>query len=137
MCGRIGVQRIYTDNLVVCTRSQVFVVRGEADRVDCARVMADGRQLLRLGIFGVVRVQDSFGRPDTYVAVCLLWSVKVASKAHRGRALRSWFHGPPAAVTSRFPSGETWQLYTSWSFKSPRMRVSGQRIAQMRTQSTG
>lgn len=26
---------------------------------------------------------------------------------------------PPAAVTRRDPSGETWQLYTSKSFKSP------------------
>jgi hypothetical protein len=26
---------------------------------------------------------------------------------------------PPAAVTSRVPSGETWQLYTSWSRSSP------------------
>jgi hypothetical protein len=101
--------------------------------VDRARVMANGRELFRFGIFGVVRVQDSFGRPDAYVAVYLLWSVIVASKAHRGRALRSWVYGPPAAVTRRFPSGETWQLYTSWSFKSPKMRACGQRIAQMRT----
>jgi hypothetical protein len=105
--------------------------------VDSARVMTDSCELLRLGVFGVVRVQDSFGRPDAYVAVCLLWSVIVASKAHRGRALRSWVYGPPAAVTRRFPSGETWQLYTSWSFKSPRMRADGQRIAQMRIRSSG
>jgi hypothetical protein len=97
--------------------------------VDSARVMTDSCELLRLGVFGVVRVQDSFGRPDAYVAVCLLWSVIVASKAHRGRALRSWVYGPPAAVT--------WQLYTSWSFKSPRMRADGQRIAQMRIRSSG
>jgi len=105
--------------------------------VDRARVMADSRELLRLGVFGVVRVQDSFGRPDAYVAVCMFLSVKMASKAHRGRALRLWVYGPPAAVTRRFPSGETWQLYTSWSFKSPRVRASGQRSAQMRICSSG
>lgn len=75
MCGRIGVQRIYTDDLVVRAGSQVFVVRGEAHRVDRARVMADGSELLWLGVFGVVRVQNGLGRPDAHIAVCLLLSV--------------------------------------------------------------
>jgi hypothetical protein len=69
MSGRIRVERVYADNLVVGARCNVFAVRGEADCVDGARVVTDRSQLLGLRILGVVRVQDGFGRPYAYVAI--------------------------------------------------------------------
>ena len=70
MRGRIRIQRIHTHDLIVGTRCQVFPMRRESDRVDGARVMADGCQLLRLRIFGVSRVEDSLGRPYSDVSIC-------------------------------------------------------------------
>ena len=42
--------------------------------MDGAGVVADGRELLRLRIRGVVGIQNGLGRPDTYIAVyrCVL-----------------------------------------------------------------
>jgi hypothetical protein len=70
MCRRIRVQRIDTYDLVVGAGCQVFAVRGEADCVDGARVVAHSCELLRLRIFGVCRVEDGFGGPYADVSIC-------------------------------------------------------------------
>ena len=70
MRGRSGIQRIHTDNLVVGARGQVFAVGGETHRVDRARVVAHSCELFRFRVVGVVRVQDSFGRPYPDIAIC-------------------------------------------------------------------
>ena len=74
MCWSILVECIDAYYFIVCTRSQVFAVGREANRMDGAGMVADSRELLRLRIRGVVGIQDGLGRPDTYIAVyrCVL-----------------------------------------------------------------
>ena len=69
MCGRIWIQRIYTDDLVVSARSQIFPIRREANGVDRARVMAYGSQLSGFFIIWIVRVENRFGGPNSNVAI--------------------------------------------------------------------
>jgi hypothetical protein len=70
MCRCIRVQCIDADYLVVCAGCQVFAVRGEADRVDGARVVAHSCELLRLRVFGVGRIENRLGGPYTDVSIC-------------------------------------------------------------------
>lgn len=69
MCWRILVKRIDAYYLVVCARGKILAVGGKADCVDCARVMAHSRKLLRLCIVGIVRVEYSFRRPYSYITI--------------------------------------------------------------------
>lgn len=73
MRGRIGIKHVYADDLVVRARSEVLIVSREPDRVYRARMRAYGRELLGLGVIGVVRVEDGLDGP--YADVCI-WSVK-------------------------------------------------------------
>jgi hypothetical protein len=66
----VRVEGVNADDLVVCTGREVFSIGREAHGMDGARVMAEGGQLLGLGVVGVVRVQDCFDGPYAHVAVC-------------------------------------------------------------------
>lgn len=85
MRRRIGVERIYADNLVICPRRKVFPIGRKSHGVDGARVVAEGGQLSGLGVVGVLRVQDGFGGPNAHVAVC----GQNVSQEPRGGALRA------------------------------------------------
>lgn len=50
----------------------------------------------------------------------------MAGELRMGVCMR-WTDEPPAAVARRDPSGETWQLYTSNSLRSPGCNRTGQR----------
>lgn len=67
-------------------------------------MVAHRRQLPRLNIIRVGRVIDRLGRPYSYVAV---FQKLVCDQLPLCDGL---FDIPPAAVTRRWPSGETWQL---------------------------
>jgi len=114
MRWRVGVEHIDTDDLVVGARCQVLVVAREAHGVYGAGVRAYGGELLGLVVVCVVRVEDGVGRPDTDVGICERAGGLVFCCSRQERPCV-----PPAAVTSREPSGEMWQLYTSWSRRSP------------------
>jgi hypothetical protein len=60
---------IYTDDLVVCPRREISSIRGESNGMDCPEVMAHVTELTRLRVFGVVRVENCFGGPYSYVPV--------------------------------------------------------------------
>lgn len=75
--------------------------------MDRARMMADSCELPWFGVLRVVRIQDSFGGPNSHVAVYAIRSVTLFIAAHRVCAAQYWVYGPPAAVARRFPSGET------------------------------
>jgi len=77
-----------------------------------ARVITHMAELARVWIAGDVGVEDGIHRPDSNMAIYSTESVKL----HIARKHLL----PPAAVASLLPSGDTWQLYTSKSFCSPR-----------------
>lgn len=98
---------------IVGAGSEELAARGESNCVDCARVITHRGQLLGLvAVVFVGDIVDGLGRPDSNVAVCNRVSIALLAGLIGHRI-------PPAAVTRRLPSGDTWQLYTSWSFFSP------------------
>jgi hypothetical protein len=65
----VRIEDVDTDDLVVGAGSEVLVVGGKADSVDCARVCAYGGELFWLCVLRVVRVEDGVCRP--YANVCI------------------------------------------------------------------
>ena len=87
--------------------------------MNCARMVTYCGELLRLRIIGVCGTENSLSRPNSNMSVyCELLErfFKLRALVRLGRIC---VYRPPAAVTSRVPSGETWQLYTSKSLSSP------------------
>lgn len=78
--------------------------------MDCARVVAHGRQLLGLVVFSICGVVDRFRRPYSDVAICATDQLTGTLPEHGRLDVVLGVDLPPAAVTSRWPSGETWQL---------------------------
>lgn len=70
MGGWIGVEGVDADKLVVCTRSQVGVIRGESNGVDSARMVAHGGELLGPGVARIGSAEDRFRGPHSDVTIC-------------------------------------------------------------------
>lgn len=98
---------IYADDLVVGARGEVATVRGEADGVNRAKVVAHVAELARFGVGEVVRLVYRLGGPDADMAICATSGLCLGQDGAReelGARI------PPPAVASLEPSGETWQL---------------------------
>ena len=67
-------------------------------------MIAHRAELFGFAVGGVGRIVDGVCRPDTDEAIYSEESAESFPESLRG------FYSPPAAVTSLFPSGDTWQL---------------------------
>ena len=109
MGGRVAIELVDANDSVVGAGCEVAAVRGEADRVDGAEVVAHVAELAWLAGVAAVRVEDGRGRPDANVSICS----RVRVQQGRRRLLEGLFNRidvPPPAVASLEPSGEMWQL---------------------------
>lgn len=75
---------VYADNLVVGARGKIATVRGEADGVDCAEVVAHVAELARLGVGEVVGLVYGLGGPDPDMAICAASGICLGKEKRRG-----------------------------------------------------
>ena len=103
MRRRIVIKLIDAYNFIIRTRSQITTIRGEAHGVYGTSMVAHGGQLLGLGVILICGIVNGVGGPYSDVAICR----KSVSIFERVDERKVSFGGPPAAVASLVPSGET------------------------------
>lgn len=71
VCGRIRIEVVDADKLVVCSRSEIFPIWREADRVNRSRVVVHSSELLRFRVFGIAGVENGVGGPNAHMSICV------------------------------------------------------------------
>jgi len=67
--GRVWIEAVDTNNLVICTRSQVLVTVRKAHTVNSAGMRAYSGELFGLCEIGVARPFNGFCGPDSNVGI--------------------------------------------------------------------
>jgi len=81
-------------------------------------MVTDGSQLLGFREVGIVGVEDSFGRPNTYVAICTPLSVDVRKAAHHAQVSHEGLaYGGRRASSSGYETRSIWRNMTAVNFE--------------------